>query len=399
MTEEEIARILQAVPGARRAANGVLLQTEDGNSLHILSVRPTAELKELQPHEYFFADFCSISEILRLRSLRNAYDYLLRLRAEAIADSPRAVRVMMKRRELYEATKRPWALTHYYHSLDGFHKSYIDYLPRTQAKKLKAIPSGLVPITEANAACVASLAGEVVVVSESLYHFFYFMNIAVFGENLEVAMADRVNSLLIAYRIMNESEALDFDLDPRGLLPPKVEAKVRELAFDQMQFTFGHEYAHYLCGHISCGDVPMPGDRTEARTFAHDLEFEADAQAVRLVQQSAGAMRRVAHGALFVLIFLDTLYCLKQQHTLRPLPVSETHPSPVDRLWALQKTLGARSPMTDGDIRHALDVCGQLIEAFPWLLKSADRPDVLTFYGSIYLPSYMGKPKLDRIDF
>jgi len=399
MNEEEISRLLKAIPGARRAANGVLLQTEDGNTFHVQGVLSSAETEGLNGEEHFFVAFCARGEILRLRAIRNAHDYLLRMRAMAIVDSPRTVRVMRKRREVYESTGRPWALTHYYHSLDKFHKAYIDSLPRAHARKLKSVPSGLLPITDANAACVASLTGEVVVVSESLYYFYYFMTVAVFGKNLEIGMADRANAVLIAFRLMNQSEALDFDLDPRGALPPKTEARVQALVFDQMQFTFGHEYAHYLCGHTSTASVSLPGNQATARAFACDLEFEADFQAINLVRQTPSVAERIAQGGMFALIFLDLLYRLKGQHGLRSLPVSETHPAPIERLWALHRTLGSRSPMSAMDIEHSIAVCTQLVDAFSKLLEDSPRADVLTFYGSIYLPSYTEKLKIDRIDF
>lgn len=270
---------------------------------------------------------------------------------------------------------------------------------KVSCKKIKSIPSGLIPIIEANASCIASLVGEIVVVSESLRHFYYFMTIAFFGENLGIKMTDRVSALCIAYRVMNQSEALDFDLDPRGELPKIIENKIQELVSDQMQFTFGHEYAHYLCGHVSSGNTPLPGNREKARAFAHALEFEADAQAVKLVRQSPSAADRIAHGGMFVLIFLDLLYRLKDQYGLRRLPVSETHPAPIDRLYALQQSLGSRSPMSLNDIEHSLAVCTQLVAAFSQFLKGSPRPDILSFYGSIYLPSYVSRIKLDRIDF
>lgn len=399
MDDAETERLLKAFPGSKRAAQGVILKLDDEHTFHVLSVRPQAESAGLDVRESFFIPFCAKSEILRLRSLRGPHDYLLRIRAEAIVNSPRTVRVMMKRRELFEATGRPWALTHYYHSLDSFHKIYINNLQKAASKALKSIPSGLVPITEANAACIGSLTGEVVVVSESLYHFYYFMTIAVYGGKLELAFADRINALLIAFRIMNEAESLDFDLDQRGILPLKIERRLQVLVHDQMQFTFGHEYAHLLCGHASTGTIAMSGDSADARTFSHGLEFEADAHAIRLVQHNALTEGRIAHAGLSVLVFLTLLHRLKGIYSLRPLPVSETHPDPIDRLWAIRGFLGQRSPLDDNEIKGILADCTQLLDAFPHLLASANREDILTFYGSIYLPSYIGNPKLDRIDF
>lgn len=399
MKENDIAKILQQIPGSRRAANGVILKAGDGVALHLQGMLSKEETKGLSGDEIFFVAFCARSEILRLRTIRNSHDYLLRLRALAIVDAPRTVRVMRHRREVYESSGRPWALTHYYHSLDAFHKNYIEALPRNQAKKVKQLPSGLVPIVEANAACVASLVGEVVVVSESLSHFYYFMTIAVFGENFRVDWADRVNALCIAYRIMNHSEALDLDLDPRGVLPPHMEKEIQKIVAVQMQFTFGHEYAHYLCGHVSSATAQLPECQDSAKIFTYNLEHEADYQAVKLLHQRPSAARQVAFGGMFAFIYLHLLNQLKAQYGLKALPVSETHPSPFDRLWSLHRRLRSSSPMTDEDIDHSLRVCDQLVEAFSSYIAGAQRSDLLTFYGSVYLPGYTDRIKIDRLDF
>ena len=236
-------------------------------------------------------------------------------------------------------------------------------------------------------------------VSESLYHFYYFMTIALYGKNFEIDMADRISALLIAYRIMNESEAPDFDLDSRGDFPPKIAAQLQELVHKQMQFTFGHEYSHFLCGHTSTESVPLAGGGADARIFAHGLEYEADANAVRLMQHDPIYAEQIAAAGFSVFMYLHILMQLKKSYSLRSLPVSDTHPGPLDRIWSLLDFLGPRSPLNRADIDHMLAVAAQLLEAFPYLLRSASRPDVLTFYGSIYLPSYTKRIKIDRVDF
>ena len=309
------------------------------------------------------------------------------------------VRVMAKRRRLFEATGKAWALTHYYHSHDGFHKAYLERLQKSAARSLKHIPSGLVPIIEANAACLASLTGEIVVVSESLYRFYYFMTIAMYGGNFDIDTGDRINSMLIAYRIMNESESPDFDLDPRGYLPPMVAARLHKIVSEQMQFTYGHEYSHYLCGHTSTESVVLTAAGGDARVFAHRHEYEADANAVRLVQHDPKFADQIALAGMSVLVYVSMLMRLKKSYTLKTLPVSETHPDPIDRLWALTDYLGTRSPLNKAEVNHMLVVGEQLLEIFPRLLHSAARADLLTFYGSIYLPGSFKRMKVDRIDF
>lgn len=397
MKQDDVDFLLKAFPGSRRAAEGIIVKVDDSQSLHLYGIRKLDA--DLDEYENTLLPFCSKNEILRLRQLRNGYDYLLRLRVNAIAESARAVRVMRKRRELFEISGRAWALTHYYHTYDGFHKSYISHLQKASAKRIKTVPSGLIAITEANAASIGSLLGDVVIVSESLYHFYYFMTIAVYGEMFDISFTDRAFAVLIAFRIMNEAESADFDLDPRGNFSPLIEASLRSQVHSQMQFTFGHEFAHVICGHTETGKVVVSKDGAEARMFNYGMEFEADIQAINNIRRDGQTFDNVARGGLSVMIFLNLLKQLKDHYPLRPLPVSETHPDPETRLWTLLSSLASASPLGTVEIENALEESVSLIGAFPDILESTGRSDPLTFYGSIYLPTYSGKMRLDRIDF
>jgi len=406
MDESRINELLAAFPGAKRAAQGLILPGKDGAIFHLLNVIPTKELEGLSQEEAFFYDFCSRKEILRLRELGSAHDYLLRIRANAIADSPRAIRVIIARRKTFESTGRKWTLSHYYHSKDFHHKSYISLLQRANAKKLKSIPSGLAFITEANAVCVRSLVGDVVIASESLEYFYYFMTLAFYGQQLGIEFIDRADALLIAVRIMNGAEALDFDIDPRGTLPPDTERTLAALVKAQMQFTFGHEYAHLLCGHLSESNTPGGAvsvaegmeHRKNLRLYSHELEFQADLYAVKHVHQSESAFAAIAQGAFSVLLYLHFLQEMREPCGLRALSVSDTHPAALERIHRLHKGLGKKSPLDEETMADILAVSTEMSSVLAHRLKDA-REDLLTFYGSIYLPSYVTRPKQDRYDF
>jgi hypothetical protein len=111
----------------------------------------------------------------------------------------------------------------------------------------------------------------------------------------------------------------------------------------------------------------------------------------------------MAYAGMSAMIFVHLLRRLKDTYGLRPLPVSETHPTPLDRIRALHASLGKRSSISTKAIDDMLAISEQLFRAFPYLLKGheVNRPDleILTFYGSIYLPSYTQRIKEDRIDF
>ncbi len=405
--DESLIEKLLSVPGAKRAAQGVILPLENGGFFHVLNVHDSKILDGLTQDEHFFVAFCSRNEVLRLRELRGAHDYLLRLRANAIVDSPRAVRVMTARKKSFESSGRPWSLTHYYHSKDEYHKSYLDNLKRSHAKALRNIPTGLAFLSEANALCIRSLAGDVVVASESLEYFYYFMTIAFYGPQLGIQPIDRADALLIAIRIMTGAEALDFDIDPRGNLGHELERTLKGFVKSQMKFTFGHEYAHLLCGHLYSPYVPsemISPDRgadllKDLRTYSHELEYQADFFALKNIEHDHDAYQSVARGGFSVLLYLHFMEEVRELCGLRMFSVSATHPTPRDRIIKLHMSLGKKSPLNEEVLDDFFSVSRELSEMLTHRLQFATRNDLFTFYGSVYLSSYVFKPKVDRYDF
>jgi hypothetical protein len=406
MDEAQIKELLEKILGSRRAANGIIFPGEDGDSFYAVNLLKKEEMDGLTEEETFFIGFCAKSEIIRLRSLKTAHDYLLRIRAHAIVDKMRAYRVMLARKQKYTSNGKPWSLSNYYHSKDYYHKSYIGRLFPRDSKRLKKLPAGLAFIQEANAICMRSLLGDVVIVSESLEYFYYFMTIAFYGANFSIPILDRSRALLIATRIMNDSEALDFEIDSRGSLPDEIEEHLQKLVSAQMEFTFGHEYSHYLLGHLD-----QPGTRLMAvhgstdettsekmAVYAHDFEFQADLHTLKIIEHDKRALSFVAMGAFLVFLYLNFLEDAHQFLGVKKFSVSSTHPKPIDRLLRLHRSLGAKSPLSDASLNECLEVSQQLTELFVEDVKRGVS-DILTFYGSIYLPSYTKRMRKDRIEF
>ncbi|WP_322065783.1 M48 family metalloprotease [Burkholderia ubonensis] len=398
---------MSAIPGAKRSAQGLIIPLSDGNFFHLTNIHHSGALEGLTPDEHFYLAFCAKKEILRLREIRNSHDYLLRLRANAIVDSPRLIRVMTARKSEYERSSRPWSLTHHYHSKDHYYKSYIDQLRRENAKIVKKTPSGLMFTREVNAMCIRSFMGDVVVASECLEYFYYFMTIAFYGESLGVEIADRLDALLIAVRLILGSEALDFDIDPRGNLNQELERKVNELVGNQMKFTFGHEYAHLLCGHLAGPDMLVKlhsydggaDSQQSIKIYSHELEYQADLYSLKNVEHNSNTFASVAQGALSMLIYLHFIDLVSDFCKLPKFSVSLTHPTPKDRIENLHRKLGRKSPYSDDLLISAFDTAAQLAHIFERKVLNSSREDLLTFYGSIYLTNYTEKIKRDRYDF
>lgn len=405
ISDELAQAILQKIPGSKKAAEGVLLPTNDG-FFHLRGCIPKEEYEGLSIGEYSFLPFCSKKEIIRLRSINGPDDYLLRLRANSIIDSPRAVRVMASRREKYEESGRPWSLSHFYHSKDYYHKSYIELLNKKHRKLVKAVPSGLAYINEVNALCIKSLAGDVVLVSEGLEYFYYFMTIAFYGNKYGIEWVDRVDALIIAIRIIKGSESLDFEIDPRGELPHETERSIQFLVNQQMQFTFGHEYAHYLRGHIPSADTLMNMNSSahfmnELALYSHLLEYEADYYALKNIEGRKKEFEAVTQGGFSVLIYLHFIEEYSKDLGIKKFSVSNTHPAAKDRVYKLFSNLGNKAPIDESVIDEMFSVVEEMSEVLQSRIEylKDEYPDLLGFYGSIYLPSYIKRIKKDRLDF
>lgn len=111
MKEEDVRHLLDIIPGAKRAVEGVVVELEGGGILHYTGVERVDP--DLSDDERFYTDFCSKNEIIRLRSLRTSHDYMLRVRAEAIVRSTRVQRAFRHRRRLFEERGRLWSVTDY----------------------------------------------------------------------------------------------------------------------------------------------------------------------------------------------------------------------------------------------------------------------------------------------
>ena len=47
--------------------------------------------------------------------------------------------------------------------------------------------------------------------------------------------------MLIALRVMVQKEALDFEQDPRGIIPEGLDLDINDIVSKQLQFIIGHE--------------------------------------------------------------------------------------------------------------------------------------------------------------
>lgn len=199
---------------------------------------------EINIEKLWYAPFCNNSEIERIINPKTANDFLLKKRADIIADNPRYMRVYINKRrsQNYNALEETFSDKHY--------KAFLNKLPEEEKKKCLDVAYGDIFYKDFNAYTESTDFGIIVYLNQSLDYFLFFFNLAILDFGKEVPLHVRFNALRISARISMQNESMDFEIDPRGIIPIDIRRKIDELVFFEKQFIAGHEFSHYLCGHL-----------------------------------------------------------------------------------------------------------------------------------------------------
>lgn len=378
----------------------------DTFAVHLQSVFSRSEIEWIHPTLAVHYPVCTAEEIRRIQNPTTAADFLLILRADAIADNPRLKRVFLDRQK---KSGENWSLTAHF-ECDDFSR-YIGTLPQDKRAICRKMPVGMAFLREPNGSCMRSKHGDFIVVSESLRHYLYYMNAFLLGQEA-LQVDDSLAALLIAVRTMLLTEAPDFDIDPRGDLPAEIDQFISTLVDHQIQFVIGHEYAHLLLGHLNrkmlgappLGMLPVDvQERFKYYTPKEDQEIAADAGALLDPQLSVQQAAERLIAATWLFLGLDIFYavaaCVDSS-----LCLDRTHQPPIERIWALrQAAVGARSfdseiMLSDEEVKQTIERINKVKEA---LLRDFVPNNLEAFKtnGSVYIPSFRGAILHDRIDF
>lgn len=368
--------------------------------IHVQGLYPNGDLEGIPSSHITYYPICTKQEIERIATPKTTDDILLTIRANATEHNMRIRRVLLAR---YNKNPADWTLTSYFK--DAEFKHYLSHLTPNERSKCN-ITAGFAFTKEPNGACIKSRLGSYIVISEALKHFLYFMNIFILGHE-DVSPADRMTSLLIAARIMFYYEMLDFDLDPRGKLPAKLEKQIQNVIKYQMQFVIGHEYYHHILGHLNENDLTETSFKAVVPTESEGVlkvynpsqlnEFEADFAAIHRPNFSKTFRSDVLTAAILFFMALD-IYSLVKDYYSPSASSFKTHPAPLDRLWALRNKMSPKFGMPSEDIRQFLSnhqvVKDHLLKEY--LPFNADEFEM---QGSYYLSSYEQGAALDRIHY
>lgn len=368
----------------------------------------TDSLNDIEFQKGFFHPVCSKSEIDRIFNVQNAQDYLLKIRGETVVDHMRIFRVY--RNKALRKGKN-WSLEGSFS--DKHYKKFITHLNEENKEKCSAITYGNIFSNKPTGSIFKSPYGPIINISDSLNFFLKFMNLGLLNFEEEVPMHVRVNAIRIALRVMLQTEALDFYMDPRGKVPINVGIAMEKDIPNELQFIAGHEFAHYLCDHLSDNDT---SDKPIFRSIFEDQidykptttynqsqveEFEADLISIELPQYSNTMKTKVLEGSLSWFIKLD-LYehfiktCVPSRKILK-----QDHPSASKRFDFLLKQVELPKNF-DAGIWEKYKTTTELMKK---VIEDDVKNDLSNyrFYGSLYLDEpdskWRGKELVDRVDY
>lgn len=348
----------------------------------------------------WYETFCDDSEIDGILNPKNKWDFLMKKRADFVADNARYLRVFVanKRRGKFKFFKDAFSLSHY--------DEYLSKLSKEDREKCSNIAYGDIFYKELNAYTESTDYGIIIYLNESLHYFMYFLNFALTDFELEIPMHIRLNAVRIALRVYLQKEALDFELDPRGIVPKHLDDQLNSLVFIEKQFIVGHEFSHFLLGHLGAARKQkihiIDGKFSTEKVYNHDQkkEFEADLMSIIKPSYSNEEKKNIIQGALLFFASLDlTEYVDK---LFNPGKYGyKTHPDAIDRFVRIKETFLNEFPWIN-------QYSDSLLESIDFLKKFIkndldENLDQYEIYGSAYLDKpntkWRGKELKDRVDY
>lgn len=355
----------------------------------------------------FYHPICNKEEIERIFDLQDGSDYLLKLRADTIIDHMRLFRVY--RNKALEMGEN-WSLE------DSFEKQHIinvrNKLPQELQSKFDSITFGNIFSTEPNGDIFNSEFGIISTISDSLKYFVEYMNLGLGDFNQEVPMHIRKNAIRIAIRVMLQTEALDFKMDPRGIIPKSIQDSMSSTYPFQMQFLIGHEFAHYILGHLKEDNTvekflikAMFSSQTDyakinSYTVSQKKELEADIYAIKIPLYDDMEMKLIFESTLH--FFADLAIYEAVKDCLFPPIGYQTHPDAMSRYYNLLDNIKKPKDFNNEYFNEELP---KLVREY----KEIFIDDVSCFtdeyetYGSVYLDKpntkWRGRELIDRVDY
>lgn len=364
-------------------------------------------MEAVNQQKLFFRPVCNAAEIERIFNVQNAKDHLLKVRAETIVDHMRLFRVY---RNKALKCKSNWSLEA---SFDSSHyEAVLAKLPQDARAICCSVTYGDIFSDEPNGMIFNTLYGPITTISESLRFFLKFAHLAILDFGDEVPLKIKMNSLRIAIRVMLRKEAMDFYMDPRGIIPARIASAIHAPIPLQLKFIAGHEFAHFILGHLSESNLinqpifyALSAEENEYKPLkvyntSQRNELDADLQAILLPEYSSRQRNELLRAALLWFGCLELFYAVSDIIFPQGSWSIKTHPTPRERY----ENLLVGVPDTGLDAQYWKEFLSRVDRLKPLLQEDVSLHfDAYEIYGSAYLDEpntkWRGRELIDRVDY
>ena len=364
------------------------------------------EDKELQSilDRCWYQSFCTEKEIDRILNPRNAQDFLLKKRADIVADNPRYCRVYLKLSQLpsYQSFEETFSVNHYH--------EFVSCLNEEDRRICNAITYGDVFYKDFNGyAAKEEPWGDLIYINQCLKMFCNFINLALLDFKQEVPLNIRRNAMRIAIRISMETESMDFFLDPRGQVSENIFKELNDIGQLELQYIAGHEFCHFLCGHFQNGqtlksEIYSYWDKKyydDIYTPSQQQELEADLNSITRPKYNKNQFNKLVRAALIWFISLDIVEFAREFYSPCSHLTIKSHPNAMQRYNYILKNVGKIKAST----LKEMEKITKRAETLKDFLKDdlTYNFDNYEMYGSAYLDKpntkWRGRELIDRKDF
>lgn len=360
----------------------------------------------------WYATVCNKDEIERIINPRNGRDILLKERADIIVDNTRLTRVYIHKRLFVEESKRRWAFEQTFKSTH--YDMVLNNLKKEEAEECRKMTYGDMYCKEVNAYAYNEPEwGKFVCLNIGTRFFMNFMNLALSDwKKHDIPGHVIMNSLRIAIRIFLGCEAMDFEVDPRGIIPYELGKDIRKPITGELAYIVGHEFCHHLLNHFDDTNVSKkvlwnttqgPYEKKIYNTSQYQ-ELEADLGSLTIPNYKEKIYNQVYEGALIWFLSLQLAEVASETiYPLSPLDV-KTHPSAVDRYKNIRENAPCPKNFNFRKIQKAEERVQFLTELLQQDIANnfGDLYDE-DIYGSAYLDEpntkWRGRELIDRIDY
>lgn len=365
---------------------------------------------DLKKERLRFGKICSPREFERIMNVQNGHDHILRMRAETIADDSRLYRVFLYKVREYEERGEEWALEKYfkaYNYIDVFHA-----LDKEKQEICGQVSFGSLISNEPNGLIFDSPYGVCSTYSTSLEYFSRFSCLALLDFGREIPWGVRAQAMRIAVRVMLQKESLDFDVDPRGIIPQDIQDAIYPIYPMQITFIAAHEYSHLINGDLAKGATIKQAvlkahfkDQTDYKMVdAYNMdqmkEFKADIGALTYPKQNDDWYSRLYYATM--LWFASLAIYEAAEDTIFPAFGRQTHPGAKARYNNILEN--APWPV-DFDKNLYYKVIPELVSFWEDFIKQdvSENFERYEMYGSLYLAApnteWRGPELIDRVDY